>query len=143
MRAQKEDLLRKHTTTFYGRIPRALLLKIERVAWLQLWSLGPNKLQRVNICSLINYTTIIFSSETIWIDWGTQKMANFWFSKSIFYFKNKQNSSHFFSLKTWIRRITFISDNFWLFSFLKHSVFWNSTQFLACSNKSKSILMKK
>ena len=31
MRAQKEDLLRKPTTTFYGRLPRALLLKIERV----------------------------------------------------------------------------------------------------------------
>ena len=136
MRAQKEDLLRKPTTTFYGRLPRALSLKIESLAWLQLWSLGPKKLQGVNICSLINYTTVIFSSELIWIDWSTQKVANFWFSKSFFYVKTQQNTSHFFFIEDFkIRRITFISDIFSLFSFLKHSVLWNRGQFLACSNQ--------
>ena len=114
------------------------------LAWLQLWSLGSNKLQGVDICSLINYTTIIFSSELIWIDWSTQKVANFWFSKSFFYVKNPPNSSQFFFIEEFkIRRITFISDTFWLFSFLKHSIFWNRTQFLACSNQSKSISIKK
>ena len=53
-----------------------------RLAWLQLWSLGPTKLQRVDICSLMNYTPIIFSSDLIWIDWSTWKMANFCFSNS-------------------------------------------------------------
>ena len=51
------------------------------LAWLQLCSLGPNKLQGVDICSLINYSTIIFSSELIWIDWSTRKVANFSMSK--------------------------------------------------------------
>ena len=69
-----------------------------RLAWLQLWSLRPNKLQ-IDICLLINYTVTIFSSELIWIDWSTQKVANLWFSKSFFYVKNQPNSSIFFSLK--------------------------------------------
>ena len=38
------------------------------LAWLQLWSLEPNKPQGVNIRALINHTPIIFSSELNWID---------------------------------------------------------------------------
>jgi hypothetical protein len=43
----------------------------------------------VDICSLIDQTPIIFSSELIWIDWSTQKVVNFWFSKSFFYVKTR------------------------------------------------------
>ena len=45
------------------------------VSWLQLWSLGPNKLQGVGICQLINYTPIIFSSKLIWIDLNSPKIG--------------------------------------------------------------------
>ena len=76
-----------------------------------------DKLQGVDICSLINYTLIIFSLELIWIDWSTQKVANFWFSKSFFYVKNQPNSSDFFFIEEYnIRRRTFINDTFRLFS---------------------------
>ena len=41
-----------------------------------------------------------FSSELIWNDWSTPKVANFWFSKSFFYVKNLAKFVFwFFSLK--------------------------------------------
>ena len=51
-----------------------------QLAWLQLWSLGPHKLQEVDICSLMNYTPIIFS-----VDWSTRKVSN---ARLITYFGN-------------------------------------------------------
>ena len=47
----------------------------EILAWLQLWSLGPNKLQGVGICPLINHLPIIFSPKLIWIDWSSPKIG--------------------------------------------------------------------
>ena len=49
------------------------------LAWLQLWSLEPNKPQGVNISLLIIHTPIIFGSELIWIDgrWKYLKCSEF------------------------------------------------------------------
>ena len=35
-----------------------------------MWSLGPTKPQRVDMYPLIDYMTIIFSSQLIWVDWS-------------------------------------------------------------------------
>ena len=71
------------------------------------------------------------------VDWSTQKVVNFRFSKSFDYCKNQPNLSIFFIEEYRIRRRTFISSNYWISSFFKHYIFWNCSQLLACSNQSK------
>ena len=66
------------------------------LAWLQLWSLGPKKLQGVDIWLTDKlYANYFFIGiEFNWLE--HTKVANFWFSKSFFFVKNQPNSSQFF-----------------------------------------------
>ena len=49
--------------------------KICVLAWLQLWTLGPNKLQAVDICPLINFTPIIFYQNLFGLIGARQKLG--------------------------------------------------------------------
>ena len=71
------------------------------------------------------------------LDWLEHaKGGKFLVFKVIFLCQNSAEYVSFFFIEDFkIRRITFISDIFSLFSFLKHSVLWNRGQFLACSNQ--------
>ena len=92
---------------------------------IQLWSLGakqPDKLYGNHFLIRIDLEWLLHL-----------KGVKFLFSKSFFYVK----FVYFFIEEYKLRRRTFINDAFWLFSFLKHSIFWNRTQFLACSNQFK------
>ena len=127
------------------------------LAWLQLWSLGTNKLRGVNICSLINYTPIVFTLELIWVDWSKRNVADFWFSKYRISANSFRGNYSFLILAETIRGNTICNfliskiswnhlivliggykikrrysnnDTFWLFSFLKSYIFWIQTQFL-------------
>ena len=64
--------------------------------------------------------------------------------KVIFLSQKSAEIVYFFLIEEYkVSKGTFLSDTFWLFSFLKPFIFWNRAQFLARSNQSKSISMKK
>ena len=103
-----------------------------RLAWLHFWSLGPK--QATGSWSMLTdkiYATYFFIR--IDLNWLEHSKGGT-FSKSFFYVKKQPNLPNVFSLKN----IKLGEDFFlWQFSFLNHSIFWNHTQFLACSNQFK------
>ena len=88
----------------------------------------------------LNFTPIIFSSKFIFTDWSIPrcKMLDDGISvfKVIFLCQTLAGSIYLFFIEEYeIRRRTLISDTFWLSLFLKHFIFKNFAQFLACFNQ--------
>ena len=110
-------VLRRHTLV--------LIKNSQKVAWLQLSRLKPNKLQEVGVCSLINLRPIISSSDFLWLALRKPKMMYFWISRSFFYVKNQPNRSNIFLMENLElhRRKTFMNDPFIVDRVIFHGIY--------------------
>ena len=112
-------VLRRHTLV--------LIKNSQKVAWLQLSRLKPNKLQEVGVCSLINLRPIISSSDFLWLTYFEEAIDAVFLNFEVIFLcqKSAESFQYFFLLENLElhRRKTFMNDPFIVDRVIFHRIY--------------------